>query len=548
FDINNDQDFDTAPTDRPLSGVDVTLNVDLDGDGSTDYTTTVITGSDGKFEFNNLLPGTYSISTDRNDMPAGLANNPSVDNDGIGSGSQHVATYAVTAGNETNGTGFGFHATPDYEIEKTTTSGNVSPGDTIQYTIRVKNNGELDGRNVVITDTFPTALMQITDAGGGTVDASAGTIKWTIASLDSGQQRLYTVQARLINPSPSGFNEVVNTATVDDDQYNGVDPDKSDNTSTVRTPYNNALPDYDISVTDNLEEADAGDPIRYEIVVKNIGNQNGTGIVVTSKIKPQLMTNIVPSNGGTYDPNTGIITWNLSSLNGGDSVVLYVDGNVIDPLTYGEPHLCNTVNVSDDGSNGTDPDLTNNTATDETDIPAFGFDSFTDLSGGDKDIAAYNAQVTGQNSDHVGQRLGPLNVDTVYSGIVDPGTTLNGKIYDQHGRMIGEQIVVADSAGNWLMQFPTLVLHEQPHDMKIKQTLAVQNQHQYGGFNLRRFFHPAVHNQLYMTNMINVSSAWQNQTSVIVTAMHAANNDPLGFDWKHHAYELVVASSNTAAR
>ncbi len=112
---------------------------------------------------------------------------------------------------------------------------------------------------------------------------------------------------------------------------------------------------------------------------------------------------------------------------------------------------------------------------------------------------------------------------------------------------MGEQTVVADGAGNWLMQFPTVVLYEQPHEMRVDQTLAVQNSTNFAGFNLRRFFHPAVHSQLYMNEPVSVGAAFRHDPFSVVQAIHAANNDPLGFDWTHHAYELIVSSSNTSA-
>ena len=97
------------------------------------------------------------------------------------------------------------------------------------------------------------------------------------------------------------------------------------------------------------------------------------------------------------------------------------------------------------------------------------------------------------------------------------------------------------------MQFPTVVLYEQPHEMRVDQTLAVQNSTSFAGFNLRRFFHPAIHSQSYMNEPISVGAAFRHDPFNVVQAIHAANNDPLGFDWTHHAYELVVSSSNTSA-
>ncbi len=541
FDINNNAGQDGS--DRVLPGVDVTLTVDFDGDGNVDYTTTMPTDSNGEFLFTNLLAGTYTITTDRNDMPVGLANNPTVDNDGIAT--DHVAEYVLPGNVTVGGPGFGFHATPDYEITKTTPSASANAGDTIQYLIRVRNLGELDGRNVVITDTYPTDILTITNAGGGTVDAVAGTITWNLAAMNPGDEVIFNVTAVIADPLAAGVHDVTNMVSVTDDGFNGDDPDLTNNDSEATTSLLSA-PDYTVTVTDNLAEADPGDQVTYEVVVANVGRQDGTGVVVTSQLKPELMLNVVPSAGGVYDPDTGIVTWNVGNLDSGDTIVFTIDATIPDPVPFGFDKTCNESVVTDDGTNGPDPTPENNVALDTTDLPVFAFDSFTDFSGLGKDLNAYNG-IYHLGDDIYKQRHRPLPIDTVYTGIVDPGTTLSGKIYDQHGRLIGEQVVVADAAGNWLMQFPTVVLYETPHEMRIDQTLAVQNSTYDAGFNLRRFFHPAVHSQLYMNEPLSVGAALNHNAFNVLSAIHEANNDPLGFDWTHHSYQLIVSSTNTAS-
>ena len=261
---------------------------------------------------------------------------------------------------------------------------------------------------------------------------------------------------------------------------------------------------------------------------------------------------MTPSAGGTYDPTTGIVTWHLSSLEAGVTEVLTIDAEIFSPLTFPHPETCNTVMVQDDGNNGPDPTPENNQSEDTTELQLFAFDSFSDFSGERRDLELYddNDEVLGfydRRGDELERRLQPIPIDTVYTGIVDPGTTLYGKIYDQQGRLVGEQIVVADTAGNWLMQFPTVVLYEHPHEMRIEQTLAVQNSTFDAGFNLRRFFHPAVHSQLYMNEPLSVGAAFRHTPANVLQAMHEANNNPLQIDWQHHSYELIVSSSNTSA-
>ena len=548
FDINGDGVDDSAgpgSTDRGLPGVDVTLSIDLDGDGTPDYTATVPTDANGRFTFANLVPGTYTLRTDRADMPAGLANNPTVDNDGTAT--PHMADYVLPAGGTVDGTGFGFHATPDYEITKTADVTAARPGDTVGYTLLVRNIGELDGRNVTITDRFPANVLQITDASGGVVDAVAGTITWTLAALQPGEELLLRVTAQVIDPVVVGAEAILNTGSVADDGYNGADPNLANNTSSVSTPLT-ATPDIAVTVSADRDAAEPGEEVVYTVIVSNNGDQDAAGVVVTSVLNGHLLTDVTPSHGGVYDPATGLVTWNLGNLPSGATVVLTLEATVVNPLPVGHDHSEIAVFASDDGTGGVDPTPENNADRLSTALPTFAFDSFHDFSNHHKNLNAYNQDASGLPTENAAdKRLAPLPISTVYTGIVDPGTTLRGKIYDQAGRMIGEQTVVADSAGNWLMQFPTVVLTEQPHEMRLDQTLAVQNTGSEAGFNLRRFFHPTGHSQVFMSETPSVAAAFRHNPFATLMAMHDANNNPLGFGWNHHAYELDVASSNTSA-
>ncbi|TXT27875.1 MAG: Conserved repeat protein, partial [Planctomycetota bacterium] len=128
------------------------------------------------------------------------------------------------------------------------------------------------------------------------------------------------------------------------------------------------------------------------------------------------------------------------------------------------------------------------------------------------------------------------------------GSTLIARIYSADGRMLGDRQVVADSAGNWLVSFPNLLIYEYPHRMEILVTPAVNNLSHENGFNLRRYFHPAIHTELYMSETPTVAGVFRNRAYNIVEAQHEANIHPLGFQWFAHAYELNASSSNVSQK
>lgn len=597
FDIDNDGVHDGS--DRGLPNVDITLQIDFDFNGSIDYTITTQTDADGNFVFTNLFTADYTILVDSNDFAQGLANNPTVDPDGTGT--PHRAMLRLGVGEHWDGPGFGYHATPNYRITKDDGITVAKTGDEITYTILVENIGELDGRNIVVTDTYPNAVLDILDANGGTVDADAGTITWNFAAMQPGESTVLTVTAQVRDPAAAGIDEFTNTVTVTDDGFNGTDPDLSNNTATDTNELD-GVPDYRITKTDDLLKIRPGQPITYVITVENVGNQDGTGVVVTDLFPVGLLV-INSTGGGEVNESEGTITWNIGDLAAGETVVLEVEAFVAQTIPPGNSKLVNEASVEDDGTNGNDPTPDNNTAEDETELELFAFDSFNDFSnqglnngfdlnattrlyggGGngigslfsgsgtgslfagngiplpgnvnrgvyvgnltrDALIGELNDDGTGQRE--VGRRLGPLQIDTLYTGLADPGTTLTGTIYDKAGREIATQTVVADAGGNWVMQFPTVVLYEQPHTMRIVQTSAGRADFMETGYNLRRYFHPAVHTQLFYTEPLSIDGVFRNAPFTVIGAMHAANLNPLTFASQHHSYELHASSSNAGER
>jgi hypothetical protein len=208
----------------------------------------------------------------------------------------------------------------------------------------------------------------------------------------------------------------------------------------------------------------------------------------------------------------------------------------IDPNTSGFTH---STSVTDSITIAPDPTPQNNFGADTDKLLIYSFDSFHDW------FEPHFAHLFPQ-ANNVGRPLSPLPVDPIFSGLTEPGTTLVGRIYDAQGRLMGDRQVVADTSGNWLMTFPNIVIFEHPHRMEIAVTPAIGNVAHETGFNLRRYFHPAIHTELYCNETLSVSGVFRNRAYNIVDAMHSASTRPLGFDWFSNAYELTPASTNVA--
>lgn len=91
----------------------------------------------------------------------------------------------------------------------------LNPGENISYVIRVTNNGTVAAENVTINDTYDvTKLTAITNIEpAGTLNATSGTIVWSVGRMDAGRTVEVRFDATIRNDVPAGTT-VVNTAVI----------------------------------------------------------------------------------------------------------------------------------------------------------------------------------------------------------------------------------------------------------------------------------------------------------------------------------------------
>ena len=428
-------------------------------------------------------------------------------------------------------------AVPMYDIGIDDLKLSAVPGESLAYFVNFNNYGLQNGTGVIVSASFPTAILtNVVASNGGVVDAMAGTITWNVGGLSVNDPRTFEITADVRAALSSGVTDFTLTAAIIDDGTNGPDPDLSDNSS-ADTDTLNAQPDYAITIDDGKTIVRLGDPLTHTIHVANNGNQDGTGVAVTVSFPTAVLENVVPSNGGVVDAIAGTITWSLGGLAAGDSTTLTVSSRVRGSISSPTSSVTLTATVTDDGLNGPEPTPLNNVGGDVDRFQTYFYDSFHDW----KEMRVAWLMPPAQT---VGRPLAPLPVDPVFSGLTEPGSTLVARIYGSDGRLLGDRQVVADAGGNWMVTFPNMIIYEQPHRMEIIVTPAISNVAHENRFNLRRYFHPAIHAGLVMTESLSVAGVFRNRAYNIVEAQHSANTHPLGFQWYSHAYELNAASSN----
>ena len=197
-------------------------------------------------------------------------------------------------------------------------------GDNVTYTVIVNNTGKVNATNVVVADKLSEGLVFVSASDGGVYNETTRTITWII-NLTAGETKyLY------VNTTVSAYGNITNSVIVGNKTFN----------KNVTVP--EIIPVKEV----NSSDIHIGDEINYTIAVSNPGKTNATNIVIKD-VLPEGLKFINASNGGVYDPATGIITW-IVNITANSTVDLTVVANVTK-----SGNITNTVNVGNKTANCT---------------------------------------------------------------------------------------------------------------------------------------------------------------------------------------------------
>ena len=260
--------------------------------------------------------------------------------------------------------------TPVADLAITKDDGLVSalPGDPVSYNVVVTNNGPSAVVGASVTDVMPAGLTTVTwacAAGPGSacsVASGAGDIFATV-DLAVGESAVFTIDATI---AANQLGTVTNTAAVAAPP-GVIDPNSTDNVATDTTTVN-GLGDVSITKTDGVSTIVAGTSTTYTIVVTNPGPSQIDGIHVVDALPAGLV-------GATWScASTGSAA--CGSVTGSGSIDEFVDMPATTTVTFtvtagvaagAAGTLSNTASVTLP-TGVVDSDLTNNVATDLTDI------------------------------------------------------------------------------------------------------------------------------------------------------------------------------------
>jgi uncharacterized repeat protein (TIGR01451 family) len=217
-------------------------------------------------------------------------------------------------------------------LSKTVDPTVIPPGDTVTYTLVVRDTSGVPFYRVTVIDTVPSAFT-IAGTSGGTVTGSV--ITWNVGTLSIGQSDTLKIKARAQN-NLFGGTDITNICYAFDST--GIRFTAAADVQIASVP---ALVVAKVASKDSLNP---GDSLKYTITVHNTGNTNLMQVQVLDTL-PALLSNASVTNGTL---NNGIVTLSLDSLVMGATDTITIKG-VVNSVVEGGTVIRNSVTVKTQG-------------------------------------------------------------------------------------------------------------------------------------------------------------------------------------------------------
>ena len=301
LDVN--QNGGNAPDagDKPLAGVKVTLTWTGPGGITRTYETT--TDADGKYKFENLLPGEYKVSVDPETLlkaeplldvlthsPAGdvdakkvVSEDAKADKDKLAQAFNLNTSVTLTGENNSNlDQDWGFGISADTAILKAITdpdeqaqeSFEFTPGQRVTYTLTLTNNGPGAATGVKASDELPSGVSFVEAQGDGSYDAATGVWDLSGLTLAKGDVKKIAITVEITGDGAGKL--VTNVARITHQDQAGDDPTNNESSASFKGGYNlggTIYRDSDASYSKGDDEQ------RFKGVTVALLNEDGTPVL-----------------------------------------------------------------------------------------------------------------------------------------------------------------------------------------------------------------------------------------------------------------------------
>ena len=301
--VDVNQNGGSAPDagDKPLAGVKVTLTWTDPGGITRTYETT--TDAEGKYKFENLLPGEYKVSVDPETLlkaeplldvlthsPAGdvdakkvVSEDAKADKDKLAQAFNLNTSVTLTGENNSNlDQDWGFGISADTAILKAITdpdeqaqeSFEFTPGQRVTYTLTLTNNGPGVATGVKASDELPSGVSFVEAQGDGSYDSATGVWDLSGLTLAKGDVKKITITVEITGEGAGKL--VTNVARITHQDQAGDDPTNNESSASFKGGYNlggTIYRDSDASYSKSDSEQ------RFKGVTVALLNEDGTPVL-----------------------------------------------------------------------------------------------------------------------------------------------------------------------------------------------------------------------------------------------------------------------------
>jgi uncharacterized repeat protein (TIGR01451 family) len=241
----------------------------------------------------------------------------------------------------------------DLSMTKTASANPVLVGDTFTYTLSVFNDGPDSATMVVVTDDLPDSL----DFGSALPSQGSCNELNNLVTCQLGTIPNQGSANVVITVTPTVAGPLANVAVVDSQLD---DPNPDDNEEEEETDVDPRRADLGLSKTSSMDPAFVDVPFDYILNIYNDGPQEATLVELEDEIPGNLVIGTITASQGSCNASGNTVTCALGTINAGASVNVTIE---VTPTALGT--LNNTAVVD---SETEDPDISDNTATDTTEV------------------------------------------------------------------------------------------------------------------------------------------------------------------------------------
>ena len=207
----------------------------------------------------------------------------------------------------------------DLALTKSVSNPAPNVGDTITYTVALRDIGPNPASGVQVRDQLPAGVMfESSSPSQGTYDSTTGI--WTVGNVTTSEQLTLGLTVIVVSPR-----QQTNTATISrSDQF---DPNLGNNTaSSIVTPQQANLT---LAKTVNDPTPNVGEVVTYTLTLTNNGPDTATNVRADDGLPAGLLFVSATPSQGTYDPASG--TWVVGSVTTASRPTLMIRAMVVSP-------------------------------------------------------------------------------------------------------------------------------------------------------------------------------------------------------------------------